>query len=77
MAQIQFSLIKKLKIGRPEHSLRLTALRPSPLNPRSPKSGRHTSKRPLNNFFFIFVFESVYSKGYCRVTNTVIALSLH
>ena len=33
-------------------------------------------KMPPNNFFFIFVFESVYSKGYCRVTNTVIALSL-
>ena len=58
MAQIQFSLIKKLKIGRPEHSLRLTALRPSPLNPRSPKSGRHTSKMPLNNFF-LFLFLKV------------------
>ena len=28
MAQIQFSLIKKIKIGCPEHSLPLTLLRP-------------------------------------------------
>ena len=49
MAQIQFSLIKKIKIGRPEQWLTPTSLRPiashfcltlpSPLHPS--QSGRH------------------------------------
>ena len=45
MAQIQFSLIKKVKTGRPEHSLPPTSLRPVVshfciIPPVPPQSGR-------------------------------------
>ena len=47
MAQIQFSLIKKVKTGRPEHSLPPTSLRPKAshiciISSIPPQSGRHT-----------------------------------
>ena len=51
MAQIQFSLIKKMKIRRPEHLLYPTNLRPISSNfcltlPQPPKSGRHMCITP-------------------------------
>ena len=55
MAQIQFSLIKKIKIGRPEHSLTPhpptsdnISFLPSP-PPPSPQSGRHMCITPQHN----------------------------
>ena len=57
MAQIQFSLIQKIRIGRPEHSLPSTHLHPitsyfclttppPPPPPIPPKSGRHMCITP-------------------------------
>ena len=51
MAQIQFSLIKKIKIGHPEHSLTPTPLRPITSHfcvtpPPTPQSGRHMCITP-------------------------------
>ena len=54
MVQIQFSLIKKIKAGRPEHSLSTHPLSPitsyfchtSQLPPTSPQSGCHVCMTP-------------------------------
>ena len=60
MAQIQFSLIKKIKVGRPEHSLTPTRLRllTSHFCLNSPQSGRHMWITP-NCFSRISFQESI------------------
>ena len=58
MAQIPFSLIKKIKIGRPEHLLTPHSLRPitshfSLIPPPPYQSGRHMCITPKVNYWLL------------------------
>ena len=63
MTQTQFSLIKKIKIGRPEHSLTFLppSLRPITfhfcITPQPPQSGRHMCITPKQKSFIFLLAE--------------------
>ena len=84
MAQIQFSLVKKIKIRRPEHLLYPTPLRPMSSYfcltlPQPPKSGRHMCITPNLAWMKVTIAKMSKSKNFLKViifAGTILAVCL-